>query len=399
MQYNCRVEFFFLINYLMDEHMLQSQRNNLEPWYIRKKKFQSSNVLSNSTKKSSKNEINKEKSQKQWILRTIYIFMTITFAISSGTFFTLIFIGNLTGIKQIIIIASAIVFLLITFLFIIYGIGNICDQFAHKNNFSNYFSLGIKFLQGKIEIEEPRKGIPAPEMALYQFIHQVRAYATEKTFLKQKQERSQDLFTNFNNVDPNSLIKRRWNDVLDSLNEFEIYLANDPKGIIEKLIAKSPPQNMDVSQIFRDVAETFDTTWRRKGINIEHAIVTPLKAKTNEAVLRRLLVGPWRSCVYFAKRGNGVVFSAKSIDGKIITRWECENMAFPEEFFELMRNTQLNVNERIELGMSLISIDPNSPNTLFALISFVTWIDLATVAGCDYNIEQGSDGLIIELRL
>ena len=49
--------------------------------------------------------------------------------------------------------------------------------------------------------------------------------------------------------------------------------------------------------------------------------------------------------------------------------------------------------------MSLIALDPNSPNTLFALISFVTWIDLANVAGCDYDIKQGSEGLVIELRL
>ena len=64
-----------------------------------------------------------------------------------------------------------------------------------------------------------------------------------------------------------------------------------------------------------------------------------------------------------------------------------------------MKNIQLDVNERIEKGMEIIALDPNSPNTLFALISFVTWIDLANVSGCDYEVKQGSEGLIIELRL
>ena len=48
-----------------------------------------------------------------------------------------------------------------------------------------------------------------------------------KTFLKQKQDRPQDAFSNLNGTDPHSLLKRRWNDVLDSLNEFEIYLVRD----------------------------------------------------------------------------------------------------------------------------------------------------------------------------
>jgi hypothetical protein len=379
--------------------MIQSHRNDLEPWYVRKKKFQNPNVLGSSSKKASNDEVGKGGHAKQSAMLVIYIFLALFFAIISGIFFTLPFIENVFGVRLAIFLSIAIFSLLASAFFIFYEIGSICFYLAPKNEGSNYFALGIRYLRGHIEVEEPRKGIPAPEMALYQFIQQVRAYAMEKTFLKQKQDRPQDAFSNINGADPHSLLKRRWNDVLDSLNEFEIYLANDPKGIIEKLIVKSPPQNMDVSQIFRDVAETFDTTWRRKGINIEHAIVTPLKANTNEAVLRRLLVGPWRSCVYFARRGNGVVFSAKSFEGKIIARWECEGMAFPEEFFEVVRNIQLDVNDRIEKGMSLIALDPNSPNTLFALISFVTWVDLANVAGCDYDIKQGSEGLVVELRL
>ena len=379
--------------------MIQSHRNDLEPWYVRKKKFQNTNTSGKSFKKTSNEEVEKSSQTRQMLLVVSHIFLVLFFSVLSGVLFTLLFLESSTSNRFTIFLVLAIFSLLFSVFLIFNKIGFICSKLSKNNEEMNKISLAFKYLRGQIEVEEPRKGIPAPEMALYQFIQQVRAYAMEKTFLKQKQDRPQDAFSNLNGADPHSLLKRRWNDVLDSLNEFEIYLANDPKGIIEKLIVKSPPQNMDVSQIFRDVAETFDTTWRRKGINIEHALVTPLKANTNEALLRRLLVGPWRSCVYFARRGNGVVFSAKSFDGKITTRWECEGMAFPEEFFELIKNNQLDVNERIEKGMAMIALDPNSPNTLFALISFVTWIDLANVAGCDYDIKQGSEGLVIELRL
>jgi len=380
--------------------MIQSQRNDLEPWYVKKKKFNTSNVAGDFSKKNSTNEMTDVVQAKQPMVVIVCLFCVIIFSVSSGVFAALSFFEtNALQNKFMWYLLGSFISLILSLFFIFYQIGIICSHLISNKNNLNKISLSVKFLKNQIYFEEPRKGIPAPEMALYQFIQQVRAYAMEKAFLKQRQERAQDAFSLINGADPNSLLKRRWNDVMDSLNEFEIYLANDPKGIIEKLILKSPPQNMDVSQIFRDVADTFDTTWRRKGINIEQAIVTPLKANTNEAVLRRLLVGPWRSCVYFARRGNGVVFSAKSIDGKVIARWECEGMVFPQEFFDLMKNIQLDVNERIEKGMEIIALDPNSPNTLFALISFVTWIDLANVSGCDYEVKQGSEGLIIELRL
>ncbi|BBH52606.1 hypothetical protein [Fluviispira sanaruensis] len=379
--------------------MLQSQRNDPEPWYVRKKKANTAQQTSRVQKNTPENIIDKAIHVKQGVSLVAPFFFSLLFAVAAGVFFSYCFLSESHGLKLFIYAGGGVLSLIFSIFFLFYKIGAICSYLSPKNEDMNLVALGIKYFQGNVHPEEPRKGIPAPEMALYQFIQQVRAYAMEKSFLKQKQERTPDPFSSISGADPNSLLKRRWNDVVDSLNEFEIYLANDPKGIIEKLIVKSPPQNMDVSQIFRDVAETFDTTWRRKGINIEQAIVTPLKASTNEAVLRRLLVGPWRSSVYFARRGNGVVFSAKSVDGKISARWECEGMAFPEEFFDLMRNSELSVNERIEQGMLLIAPDPNSPNTLFALISFVTWIDLATAAGCDYVIKQGTEGMVIELRL
>ena len=379
-----------------------NQHNSPQPWYIKKKnsaeqtKIHKSGKHANSTKAETK----------------LYIFIRFCaqiFPLILSSFFLIcacfcffaayFHVGSAQFSSNIIFVITGIIFIALALISILYKIGSICSYFLTQDTDNSNLSLAIKYLQGQIQPDEARSGIPAPEMALYQFVQQVRAYATEKSFLKQKNEKNAANYSHLQNSDPNVIIKRRWNDVVDSLNEFEIYLANDPTGIIEKLIAKSPLQNIDVSQIFRDVAETFDTAWRRKGINIEQAIVTPLKANTNEALLRRLLVGPWRSCVYFAKRGNEVIFTAKSNNGKIIAHWECEGVVYPEEFFEVVRNKDLSVNERIEKGMTIAGSDPNSPNMLFALISFVTWLDLANASSTDYSIKQGSEGLIIELRI
>lgn len=361
---------------------MAQQHNELTPWYAKK---------------------NKMNTQKTKEIKTAFKFVPFISAIAAATVCGILFATALgqnefSALSFFLILLALIALAGAVFLFI-YQIGSVCSFFAQKNDSTSFFHLGVKYLRGEILPEEPRKGIPAPEIALYQFVTQVRAYAMEKTYLKQMQEKNIVQNQNLAGMEPGALLKRRWNDVFDSLNEFEIYLANDPKGIIEKLIAKSPTQNMDVSQIFRDVAETFDNTWRRKGINIEQAIVTPLRANTNEALLRRLLVGPWRTCVYFARRGNGVIFSAKSTNGKIIAHWESEGVALPEEFFKFASNTELSVNERIQRGMELIASDPNSPNTLFALVSFITWLDLTNAAGVDYSVKQGNTGLIIELRI
>jgi hypothetical protein len=132
--------------------------------------------------------------------------------------------------------SNSILFLILCFATLLYQIGSICSHFSESNTEDSNISLGLKYLQGLVEREEHRKGIPAPEMALYQFVQQVRAYAIEKSFLKQKHDKNAGSYPHFQNNDPNIILKRRWNDVMDSLNEFEIYLANDPNGIIEKLI-------------------------------------------------------------------------------------------------------------------------------------------------------------------
>jgi hypothetical protein len=379
-----------------------NQQNSPQPWYIKKKN--SGRDLSPYTKTTfnlseKKSSISKFSKLKSFFIKITPTIAALFFVLISVFLFLHCYFSSLSILIRIICIFTGVLSIVFSLLCILYQIGSICAHFSNLVSEESKISTGIRYLQGLIEKEESRKGIPAPEMALYQFVQQVRSYATEKSFLKQKTEKMSGNYAQLQNIDPNVILKRRWNDVVDSLNEFEIYLANDPNGIIEKLIAKSPLQNTDVSQIFRDVAETFDTTWRRKGINIEQAIVTPLKANTNEALLRRLLVGPWRSCVYLARRGNEVIFTAKSQNGKIIAHWECEGVVYPEEFYQIVRDSSLSVNERIEKGMAIVGSDPNSPNMLFALISFVTWLDLAKASSSDFMIKQGSEGLIIELNI
>lgn len=259
-------------------------------------------------------------------------------------------------------------------------------------------SLAIRLLQGEnIKGEVKGRGIPAPELALFQFVQQVRAYANEKSYQKHKGTSSSTAHPL--GLEPGDILKRRWNEVVDSLGEFEIYLANDPKALIQKLVEKYPYQNTDVSVLFREVAEAFDSSWRRKGINIEAAIVTPLRAHTNEAILRRLLVGPWRSCAYFARRGNSLYFSAKMIAGKVVARWEVEGLFMKEDYIAIAQRDDLDVNERIERGLESLADDPNTSNILYALISFITWIDLVKACNEDFKIKPTNDGFAIELKL
>jgi hypothetical protein len=258
--------------------------------------------------------------------------------------------------------------------------------------------LGLQVLRGSILPTDARKTLPAPEMVLHQFVLQVKAYANERSYQKTKNlQTTEKRYPG--SPEPVDLLKRRWNEVLDSLNEFEIYLAGDQRSMIDKLVARHPSTLLDVSQIFREVAESFDTTWRRKGINIESAIVTPLKATTSEPILRRILVGPWRTSAYLARRGNGVVFSAQSQDGKVVARWECEGVSVPEEYLAIALDQSRTVNERIEIGMEQLSGDSQNSNVLFALVSLITWIDLATACETKFEFKNTNDGFVISLQL
>lgn len=260
--------------------------------------------------------------------------------------------------------------------------------------------VALSWIRGRLKREETRRGPPAPELALAQFVSQVRSYATEKSFQNVKPQVERHAEGGATSTEAAPLLKRRWNEVVDSLDEFELFLANDPQGIIGKLVSKNPPKLLDAAVVFRDVAESFDTTWRRKGINIESAIVTPLKATAHEGLLRRLLVGPWRASAYFARRGASVVFSAKSVQGRVIARWEVDGLSIPEEYLEVANNSAIPVNERIEKGLQTLSPDAShSPNTLYALISLVTWIDLAHACDSEFEFKNNNSGFVIELRL
>lgn len=257
---------------------------------------------------------------------------------------------------------------------------------------------GYLFLKSDHKPSEPRSSVPAPELALQSFTQQVRAYAHEVNYVRGREQRGET-----NKIpagEATDLMKRRWNEVVDSLNEFEIYLANAPSAVIENLVQKSPTQHMDVSQVFREVAEAFDTTWRRKGINIESAIVSPLKATANEALLRRILVGPWRSSAYFARRGTGVVFSAKASGSTVIATWETNGLCMPEAFLATALNTSISLNERLELGMAALCIEPaSSSSTFLGLLSFLTWVDLAKACQTEFELKNGNEGFQIILRL
>lgn len=289
---------------------------------------------------------------------------------------------------------------LIALLLILFFWGAELAKLQSDGQIGTAISTVVRWLQGRLKADDGRKGPPAPELALLQFVAQVRSYATEKSFqnVKPSVDRVPDAASR--SSESANLLKRRWNEVVDSLDEFEIYLANDPQGMINKLVSKNPPKQLDAAVVFREVAESFDTTWRRKGINIESAIVTPLRATVHEGLLRRLLVGPWRASAYFARRGASVVFSAKSVNGRVIARWEVDGLAIPDDFLLVANDSSIAVNDRIEQGLLALATDPtHSPNTLYALISLVTWIDLAHACESDFEFKNNNNGFVIELRL
>jgi hypothetical protein len=296
-----------------------------------------------------------------------------------------------------LLLVGVIFSLLVVFRFI----GGILRNVLPLHAGESPMTVCFHWLRGQLRLDEGRRGPPAPELALSQFVSQVRAYASEKSFqnVKPVLDKSPSDASGVA-VESANLLKRRWNEVVDSLDEFEIYLANDPQGMIGKLVSKNPPKQLDAAVVFREVAESFDTTWRRKGINIESAIVTPLKATAQEGLLRRLLVGPWRASAYFARRGSSVVFSAKSVQGRVVARWEVDGLSIPDEYLAIANDSSLPVNERIEKGLTFLAPDPaSSPNTLYALISLITWIDLAHACETEFDFKNNNNGFVIEIRL
>jgi len=374
--------------------------NKQEPWYAPAGGKKKSSGWSQFSEKNIKRALQTKAERPTWAWGVIFpIVGTVLCATISGSFV----VHALSPTES-----SAIWWVLAVISFVFGGVLALLGvaQLAHfvlpkPQQRENPFEMAFSLMKGEIRAQEPRKGIPAPELALHQFVSQVRAYATEKSFQKMKTSDGGGSGTGSSHtMESADLLKRRWNEVQDSLNEFEVYLANDPKGMIEKLITKQPLQLIDVSQVFREVAENFDTAWRKKGINIEAAIVTPLRATTHEALLRRLLVGPWRYCAYFARRGNSVLFSAKSEEGKVVARWECEGLSIPPEYLEYVQDDTIAVNERIEKGLNILTQDPiQTPNVLHALVSFVIWVDLANLAQISYEFKNNNNGFVVEVKL
>jgi hypothetical protein len=323
-----------------------------------------------------------------------FLFLTFMAALA----FILMHNGVLNILVGSLLVASGILcFLLCS----IWQIGKSISA-ATECKMDSAFELGIEGLFGKLKLEIGSKRAPATELALTQFLSQVRSYANEKMYQRNKPSVDPENGSNPHPnrlMEPSDLLKRRWNEVVDTLNEFEIYLSGNPRSVIENLIAKYPNQVSDVSQVFQDVAESFDNTWRRKGITIESAIVKPLKANTNEALLRRALVGPWRTCVFFARRGNSVMFSAKTSEGKVVARWECEGLAIPSPLLEQLMNSETSVNSRIEQGLQELSGEASHSSILFALISFTTWIDFVKEAKINYSLKPSNEGTVFELVL
>jgi hypothetical protein len=301
-----------------------------------------------------------------------------------------------TAVALVIVVLSVVFSLLFILRFLGAELAKVLP--LHKND--TPLTVALSWLSNSLKLEEARRGPPAPELALSQFVTQVRSYASEKSFQNVRPNPDRIAEPGSYHSESANLLKRRWNEVVDSLDEFEIYLANDPQGMISKLVSKNPPKLIDAAVVFREVADSFDTTWRRKGINIESAIVTPLKATAHEGLLRRLLVGPWRASAYFARRGASVVFSAKSTSGRVTARWDVDGLSIPDEYLKIATDSSLPVNDRIEKGLVALAPDPaNSPNTLYALISFVTWIDLAHACEMEFEFKNTNNGFVIELRL
>ncbi len=310
-----------------------------------------------------------------------------------GAFFSVLAMGWMLAmiISQQVFwnIPLMILMLVLAVIFLFKAVGFFLKYLHSKPLLDKPLGLAFKALKGEMVLDKGYKGPPAPELVLKLFAQQVRSYAMEKSYHSIRIERDK------NAIDPLPILKRRWSDVQDTLGELELYLAQDPKAVIEKLVQASPKRMLDVSQIFQDVSDTFDTSWRRRGINIESAIVKPLKATTHELLLRRLLAGPWRAAVYLTPRGQSVTFSAKSEQGRVLAQWLCQDLTISESWLSKIQNSLLPINQRIEEGLEVLG----GGDTLHGLVSLITWIDIANASKLIYSMKNKSQGFVFEIQL
>jgi len=370
-----------------------------KPWYVTKRK----NNISESAKYFIQGNFLQKfllfiKSLRQMFRLFAYSILSLL-CLSCGTL-CLIKISNpsLSGLQVLLFIFITLILFVLSITFMLIQIGSVCLFFLDKPKHISKYALGYLYLTSKFEKPTSQKGFFATDLILKQFVHQVRLYSLEKNYFMQKmsQQNSNECI-NHNSQTDTTHLRRRWADVQDTLDEFDIYLSQNIQDKIDNIMTKYSMQNLDVSKNFQEIAELFESTWRPKGINIEHAIVMPLKATTNEKLLTRLLVGPWRAAAYFAPKGGVVTFSAKNENNMITARWACLGLAFCSQFYDTIQNKKLSINERTVSGMKYISNQPQNSNILLGLISLIIWNDLASASGVNFQVKQENDGMIITL--
>ncbi len=370
-----------------------STSHDTKPWYAREKKktFLSSN----------KENLKFLDTFFKFLLQSIrafnlfrYGFLSIVFSSFASIILVKLLQEDSLSLQVPVMLLGILMFVMGAIYLMLAQIGSVCVFFDDSTAKTPKYKVGYLYLVSQLAKSKPRINISAPELVLKQFVQQVRFYSLEKNYFLQKQNlKTEDTPSSL------SLLDRRWHDVQDTLDEFDVYLSQNSTARIEVLLSTLTPQTQDAAQLFQNIAETFEMTWRPKGITIEHAIVVPLKITLNEKLLKRLLAGAWRATVYFAPKGGTVTFSSKSENGKVYARWACLGVTFASDFYETVCNRNLSLNARIEIGMTYISNQPQNSTILFGLISLLIWHDLAIAANVNFNIKQDNDGMIATLVL
>lgn len=367
---------------------------NAKPWYVKEKKKKRNFFLMNDKHNTFLNNVLKFIYFSYCVLKLFrYSFIGLCVSLFASLFFLNEF-SEASGFKTLILFFGVLLIIAFVIYLLVAQIGSVCANFAENPKNLNKYALGYAYLTSQIKKSKPRTHKVAAELILKQFVQQVRLYSLEKNYYLQK-----NLVSEGTTNQTKTLLQRRWQDVEDTLDEFDIYQSPSSEQRIESLISILTPQMQDVSEIFQNSAESFESSWRLKGINIEHAIVVPLKAHINAKILKRFLAGAWRASVYFVPKGGTVTFAAKYENNQIIARWACLGATFSPHFYETIQDTSLSINTRIEIGMTYVSNQPHNSNILFGLISLIILNDITIAAKTNFKMKQGNDGMILTLIL